>query len=359
MKTNLKFIGKCEGSVLNIKNKNKKEDISIKYLWEVLNKNQGIESGYFFGIDYRDRHCITVSTQQGCLLSKINLPCKFCITGQQKFFGQLNAKQILQQVLFLALSNKVSKKGGRIEVAFMGMGEPGLNYEEVAKSIEYLESFLPKLKMQAIRYIFSTIGIPNILEKLGKDISSGRFGTAKIRLHLSLHSHTNKMRDEIVPINTKYPISQIFKSIRKYIKEIEKVPWSDKKISINYMMFNNFESKEGTKFTTINKKSMKELSELLNDPKHFRPVLCEFNESWTKNDPVNYSTALELKRYLTSKNYDTKIFGSFGHTVKLACGQLSGKLDQKNMKKPTVNDIRLIKKIDKIIENGIKKEISC
>jgi len=356
MEKYLKLVGKCLGNTSNIKKENEEGDISIKYLWKFLNQKQGVESGYFFGIDYNDRHCITVSTQQGCLLSKMNLPCKCCITGQQKYLGQLNAIQILQQVLFLTLSNNVSKKGGLVEVAFMGMGEPGLNYEEVAKSIELIEKILPKLKMQAIRYIFSTIGIPNILKKLGKDISSGRFGTAKIRLHLSLHSHTNKMRNEIVPANVRYPITNIFRSIRRYINEIEKVPWSDKKISINYMMFNNFEPRKGIKFTTINKKSIIELSRLLNDPEHFRPVLCEFNESWTKNDPVKYSTAVKLKDYLISKGYDTKIFGSFGHSVKLACGQLSGKLDQKDLKRPTKTDLNLLREINQIIKNEIHKK---
>ena len=347
----LVLIGKCQGSTSNIKKKDEERDSSIKYVWNVSRNKlqQGVESGYFFGIDYSDRHCLTLSTQQGCFLAKLGKPCKFCITGKQKYLGQLNAKQIIQQALYLIFDNNLQHDDKPIEIAYMGMGEPGFNYEEVAKSIEHLEMILPKLGLKSKRYIFATIGVPNSIVQLGKDISSRRFGNAKIRLHLSLHSHTNKMRNEIVPANKIFSIKEIINSVRKYIKEIEKIPDSDKKISVNYMMFNNFEPRKGKKYTTINKESIEKLSNLLNDTKHFRPVLCEFNESWTKNDPVSYKEALKLKQILVKKGYDTKIFGSFGHSVKLACGQLSGKLNQKGLFKPK-NSRRIMQKVKKIIK---------
>jgi 23S rRNA (adenine2503-C2)-methyltransferase len=351
MKDNLLIlVGKCGGSTSNIKKKNEKGNISIKYVWKVpgIKLNQGVESGYFFGMDYHDRHCLTISTQQGCFLAKLSKPCTFCVTGRQKYLGQLTAKQIVQQILYMILDNNLQKDNKPIEIAYMGMGEPGFNYEDVAKSIESLEKILPKLKLKSKRYIFATVGVPSAIIQLGKDISSKRFGNAKIRLHFSLHAHTDEMRNEIVPINKQFPIKKVFSSIRKYIKEIEKVPDSDKKISINYMLFNNFEPKSGKKYTT-NKKSIEALSNLLNDPKHFRPVLCEFNNSSNENDMVSYKKALELKRILVNKGYDTKIFGSFGHNIKLACGQLSGRLDQ----------LTLIKKekIMSIVKRIIKEEL--
>jgi len=353
---NLVLVGTCYGSVDNIKKNKKDKNISKKYLWKLPKTKipQGIESGYFYGVDYYDRHCLTISTQQGCFLSKLEKPCKFCITGQKKYLGQLSTKQILQQILFLIYDNKIMKNKKPIEVAYMGMGEPGFNYEEVAKSIEYSEKIFKKLNLESKRYIFATIGIPDSIIKLGKDISNGRFGEGKIRLHLSLHAHTDEMRNEIVPANKIYPIKDIIKSAKRYIREIEKIPSSDKKISVNYMMFNNFETDNGKKYTTINKESMDALAGLFNDTKHFRPILCEFNESWTKNKPVSYKKALELKKYLEEKGYDAKIFGSFGHNINLACGQLSGDLNQKNLCKATKEQKKITLEINKIIAKELK-----
>jgi adenine C2-methylase RlmN of 23S rRNA A2503 and tRNA A37 len=162
------------------------------------------------------------------------------------------------------------------------------------------------------------------------------------------------MRNEIVPANKIYPIKEIIKATRTYIKEIENIPSADKKVSINYMMFNNFESSEGKKYTTINKESMEDLANLLKDTKHFRPILCEFNESWSKNEPVTYKRALELKKYLEKIGYDTKIFGSFGHNIKLACGQLSGNLNQTNLIKPGKKQKDILLKVKKIIGEELK-----
>ena len=331
----LKLVDKVNGSVDNINQDHDEKDTSLKYLWEVADaplrkdgKRQGVESGYFVGIDYEGRHSVTVSTQQGCSWTKLNKACTFCRTGLQDYLGQLSGEQIVQQGLAIAIDNGTPKKTGQLEVAFMGMGEPAANYNQVARSIEGFEVLLPKLDMKSIRYIFSTSGVPSKLVQLGKDLYNGRFGQAKIRLHVSLHAHKDEQRNEIVPINRDFPIAELMRAIREYISHIDKIKGSDKLVSINYMLFNNYQPRSGISFTNVTSQSIDELEELLNDPLHFRPVLCEFNEAHTPNDPVSLEQAEKLKKRLEKKGYQTKVFGSFGHSVKLACGQLAGIINE-------------------------------
>ncbi|MBI2667230.1 hypothetical protein HYX17_00495 [Candidatus Woesearchaeota archaeon] len=307
-----------------------------------------MESGYFVGIDYEDRHSVTVSTQQGCSWTKVSKQCTFCETGQQDYLGQLSGEQIVQQGLVMALDNGTPEKTGQLEVAFMGMGEPAANYNEVARSIEGFEVILPNFKMNSIRYIFSTSGVPQKIIQLGKDLYEGRFGNAKIRLHVSLHAHTDEQRNEIVPINKNFPIADLMSSIREYSRYVDMVENADKLVSINYMLFNNYKSRPGVSFTNITPQSIEELANLLNDPLHFRPVLCEFNECSTPNDSVSFSQAEELKRILEKKGYKTKIFGSFGHSANLACGQLVGTIDE-NCRDQKIVDYNILKNVEESV----------
>jgi 23S rRNA (adenine2503-C2)-methyltransferase len=154
-----------------------------------------------------DGGALCVSTQVGCTLT-----CRFCHTGTQLLVRNLKASEILGQ--FLAARdamgewqapNDAARKISNIVV--MGMGEPLFNYEELVKTLRILMD--PEgLGLSRRRITVSTSGVVPMIPRLGAD--SG------VNLAISLHAVTDELRDQIMPINKKYPLAELMQACRNY-----------------------------------------------------------------------------------------------------------------------------------------------
>jgi 23S rRNA (adenine2503-C2)-methyltransferase len=178
-----------------------------------LRDNQTIESVL---MHYERRHTACISTQVGCPFG-----CIFCATGQSGFVRNLTAGEIVEQVLYFAHSLKA--KGERVtNVVLMGMGEPLANYEATWQAIETLthdEGF----SLGARRITISTVGLVPGIRRLAEE------GT-QIGLAVSLHAPTDELRDELVPINRRYPLTQLMAACRYYVER------TGRRISFEYAL---------------------------------------------------------------------------------------------------------------------------
>jgi 23S rRNA (adenine2503-C2)-methyltransferase len=166
---------------------------------------QQVETVY---IPDEDRGAVCISTQVGCTLS-----CKFCHTGTQKLVRNLGAAEIVGQ--FMAARDSYgewpnpSDGAPRLlsNIVLMGMGEPLYNYENVAKAMRIAMDG-DGIGLSRRRITLSTSGVVPMMDKCGAELGVG--------LAVSLHAVTNEVRDEIVPLNRKYPIDELMAACRRY-----------------------------------------------------------------------------------------------------------------------------------------------
>jgi 23S rRNA (adenine2503-C2)-methyltransferase len=146
-----------------------------------------------------EKYVVCVSSQVGCTAG-----CAFCATGRLGFKRQLATWEIVDQVVKISQESPYPVKG----VVFMGMGEPLLNYDRVLKAARVLAE--PTGMAICGRGItISTVGIPRQMR---------RFAAEKLRYRLitSLHSAIAEKRDQLVPINQAYPLTEVFDALRFY-----------------------------------------------------------------------------------------------------------------------------------------------
>ncbi len=181
-------------------------------------------------IDGRKTLCI--SSQVGCALD-----CSFCSTGKQGFERDLTAAEILGQ-LWVANASYMSDDQDSLahvdhslwenkvtNVVMMGMGEPLLNYEPVVSSMQLMLSD-HAYGLSKRRVTLSTSGVVPKMYQLAKDID--------VALAISLHAPNDELRDELVPINKKYPLSELMAAARNYVFDIN--PRHKKHVTIEYVM---------------------------------------------------------------------------------------------------------------------------
>ena len=153
-----------------------------------------------------DRATLCVSSQVGC-----SLDCKFCSTGKQGFQRDLTAAEIIGQV-WLAINSYDGWQAGKgrvvTNVVMMGMGEPLLNFDNVVSSMELMCDDLA-YGLSKRKVTLSTSGVVPALDRLA-DLSD-------VSLAVSLHAPNDAIRNEIVPINRRYPIAKLLESARAYI----------------------------------------------------------------------------------------------------------------------------------------------
>ena len=153
-----------------------------------------------------DRATLCVSSQVGC-----SLDCKFCSTGKQGFQRDLTAAEIIGQV-WLAINSYDGWQAGKgrvvTNVVMMGMGEPLLNFDNVVGSMELMCDDLA-YGLSKRKVTLSTSGVVPALDRLAE--------LSDVSLAVSLHAPNDAIRNEIVPINRRYPIAKLLESARAYI----------------------------------------------------------------------------------------------------------------------------------------------
>jgi 23S rRNA (adenine2503-C2)-methyltransferase len=150
------------------------------------------------------RNTICVSSQVGCPLG-----CTFCFTGQMKMRRNLRPGEIAEQVY--AVKSILKNGEGFQNIVFMGMGEPFLNYDNVIAGIELLAND-HGLGIAMKRITISTVGIVPGIYRLADS-------RLKVRLAVSLHAADDDLRTRLVPVNNKYPLSDLMQALEYYTQQ--------------------------------------------------------------------------------------------------------------------------------------------
>lgn len=241
------------------------------------------------------RNTVCVSTQVGCALA-----CKFCATGKMGFKRNLTSEEIIEQVLFFARFNKKNyTENTRItNVVYMGMGEPFLNYENVMKSIYFLND-KNTFNIGSRHISVSTSGIVEGINKFSQE-------KLQINLAISLHAPTDKLRSELMPINNRYSIDKLMAAVERYVDK------NNRQVMFEYLLIEGVNDRE---------KDARDLLEIINHPLYVVNLI--------RYNPVgNFkpSTPIRIKKFknilLRAGIRVTERF-TYGQDIKAACGQLN------------------------------------
>ena len=264
-------------------------DGTKKYLF-ATKQGEYIESAY---IPDGDRATLCVSSQAGCRMG-----CKFCATGRQGLQHSLSAGEIINQILSIPDSKKLTN------VVFMGMGEPLDNTDEVLRAIEILTAKWG-FAWSPTRITLSTAGVAKELPRF--------LDESKAHLAISLHNPFHDERAEIMPIEKAYPIREVMDILRRYDFT------SQRRVSFEYILMEGLNDSP---------RHIKELCRLLDGVK-CRINLIRFHKI---PDSPYYSPSEEqmiaFRNTLTTKGIQTTIRTSRGEDIQAACGLLSTKEKQ-------------------------------
>jgi len=232
-----------------------------------------------------------ISTQVGCPLK-----CSFCATGTMGFKRNLTAGEILAQIL--AIKKEIPGYAGKLNIVFMGMGEPLLNYGNLKRALEVMISS-KALSIPPRNITVSTAGILEKIKQLETDFP-------KIKISFSLNAADAAVREELMPISRTEPLSTILSYFRQ----------SDRKyrVTFEYVLL---------KGITDSLEDAKKLAVML------RGIQCKINLiPYNENAAFTFQTPGEAQvdsfgEYLNQKGYTVMVRWSKGKSIKSACGQLA------------------------------------
>ncbi len=247
-----------------------------------------------------DRGAVCISSQVGCTLS-----CRFCHTGTQTLVRNLGAPEIVGQ--FMAARDSYgewpSPKGETPRllstIVLMGMGEPLYNYENVAKAMKIVMDG-EGIGLSRRRITLSTSGVVPMMDRAGAELG--------VNLAVSLHAVTDELRDEIVPLNRKYPIKEVLAACRRY------PPASNaRRITFEYIMLKGVNDSEA---------EARELVRLIAGLPA-KVNLIPFNPWPGSKYEVSTPAALErFARIVNDAGFASPIRTPRGQDILAACGQL-------------------------------------
>ena len=258
--------------------------------------DQQVETVY---IPDDDRGALCISTQVGCTLS-----CTFCHTGTQKLVRNLGVAEIVGQ--FMAARDSCGEwptptdEGRRLSnIVVMGMGEPLYNYENLAAALTIIMDH-EGIALSRRRITLSTSGVVPMMDLCGQELG--------VNLAVSLHATNDALRDEIVPLNRKYPIAELLAACRRY-------PGASnaRRITFEYVMLRGVND------------SIAEAHELVRllEGIPAKVNLIPFNP-WP-GSPYRTSTPEALRAFaevLNAAGYSSPIRRPRGRDILAACGQL-------------------------------------
>ena len=267
-----------------------------------MDGGSAIETVY---IPENDRGTLCVSSQIGC-----SLDCSFCSTGKQGFNRDLSVAEIIGQLYVAAMS--FHQPGERRErritnVVMMGMGEPLLNFDNVVDAMQLMmEDNAYGLSKR--RVTLSPSGVVPMMDKLGDVID--------VSLAVSLHAPNDELRNQLVPINRKYPLQMLIDATNRYLGKLP----DKRKATIEYTLM------DGVNDTM---ECARELAQLL------KQVPCKINlipfnpfpNSGYKRPSNN--RVYKFRDYLIDQGHVATIRSTRGDDIDAACGQLVGKVQDR------------------------------
>ncbi len=276
------------------------DDGTIKWLLEMDNHN-AVETVF---IPEKNRGTLCISSQVGCALA-----CRFCSTGQQGFNRNLENWEIIAQmwVANKALGCKPKEERRISNVVFMGMGEPLLNVMHTFPVARILmDDFAYGLSKR--RVTISTAGVVPAIDKIKAEVD--------VSLAISLHAPNNALRDELVPINKKYPLEKLIPSLYQYVEGGH----SKKHVTIEYVMLDHVNDRV---------EHAHELVALLGDLA-CKVNLIPFNPFPNTDYQRSSNNAIHRFRgILEAGGLNVTIRKTRGEDIDAACGQLAGKVSDR------------------------------
>lgn len=253
------------------------------------------------------RGTLCLSSQIGCALA-----CTFCSTARQGFNRNLSLAEIIGQ---LWVARDVLGPGAVTNVVLMGMGEPLLNFEPVVAAIDLMLSD-HAYGLSKRRVTLSTSGVVPALERLA--------AVSEVSLAVSLHAPTDALRDQLVPINQKYPIKTLIEACRSYIGQDAR-----RKVTIEYVML------EGVNDSPMQARQLiRVLSSL-----RAKVNLIPFNPF--PGAPYQGSSGDTVRRFseiLQAGGLITTIRKTRGEDIDAACGQLVGRVMDRTRRSGRLRD---------------------
>ena len=245
---------------------------------------------------YTNRNTICASSQIGCPIG-----CAFCATGQSGFVRNLTCGEIAGQVLHFA--RQLRKEDARLtNVVFMGMGEPMLNYDAVWRAIANLND-AQGLALGSRRFTISTAGVVPGIERLAREPRT-------VRLAISLHAPDNALRDELVPINRRYPLEDLMLASRFYVER------TGRRVTFEYALV------DGVNDTDEQARRTAEL--LLGLACHVN--LMPLNPTaGCVHKPSSRERVLRFQEILIKRGIQTTVRARRGLSIQAGCGQLRGR----------------------------------
>jgi len=277
--------------VLNPEKDLQSNDGSTRKILYRLEDNAAIETVL---MGYTDRNTVCISSQVGC-----GMGCKFCATGNMGFVRNLSPGEIIEQVVKAAAD--LGQNGKRLtNVVFMGMGEPFHNYQPVMKAVRILND--PRgFGMGTRRFTISTVGLIPEIRRFMKD-------NTQINLAISLHAADDLLRSSIVPINRKYPLTELIAVCRQYIQK------TNRRITFEWALIDGVNDTE---------EQARKLSNLVGDMLAHVNIIQLNPVSHYGGKPAEEEKALKFKKILTDSDISCTIRLRRGIDIQAGCGQLA------------------------------------
>ena len=276
-------------------------DGTIKWLFNAGDGN-AVEAVF---IPEEDRGTLCISSQAGCAVG-----CRFCSTGHQGFSRNLTTAEIVSQLWYAEhfLRQRLNT-GERIisNVVMMGMGEPLQNYSALVPALRImLDDHGYGLSRR--RLTVSTSGVVPMMDRLSQD--------CPVALAVSLHAPNDALRNDLVPLNQKYPLHELIDACSRYLAHAPR-----DFVTFEYCMLDGVNDRA---------EHARQLLDLVRRQDHDRGVRCKFNlipfNPFPASGLVRSSSAAiqEFARILTEAGIVTTIRRTRGDDVDAACGQLAG-----------------------------------
>ncbi|EIJ44271.1 23S rRNA m2A2503 methyltransferase [Beggiatoa alba B18LD] len=256
-----------------------------------------------------DRGTLCVSSQVGCALD-----CRFCATAQQGFNRNLTLGEIIAQ-LWLA-EHELRAEGYQLDesyarvisnVVMMGMGEPLANFNHVVKAMKLMmDDFAYGLSWR--RITLSTAGIVPALLRLKEE--------CPVNLAVSLHATNDELRNQLVPINQKYPIAELLAACRAYVEEDNR-----RRVTFEYVML------KGINDTPAHARALVKLLSHVPSKVNLIPFNPFPQTGFERSDPARIETFRDI---LIQAGMITLTRKTRGDDIDAACGQLAGKVQDRS-----------------------------
>ncbi len=245
---------------------------------------------------YDQRRTLCISSQAGCAMG-----CVFCATGQMGFARNLTSGEIVEQVLFYA---RLLKEENDVvtNIVIMGMGEPFQNYDNTLAAVDRLND-QRGYSLGARRFTISTVGLVPMIRQFAEE-------KRQVNLAVSLHAANDALRSQLIPINKKYPLSELIPACRDYVET------TGRRLTFEWALIQDVNDRP---------QDASELAELI------RGMICHVNviplnpthEYSGKATPL--SRAQEFAAEMEKAGIPCTIRLRRGIDIQAGCGQLAGK----------------------------------